>query len=165
MLAKTSARFATATPLLQIQMVTFLLVTVDVILMMLCRASGFQRADLRLVVTTAIVNLVLNAILIPRFEAVGAALAAGLCLLPALTLRWRLVARSIIRLGWGSLIGPPLAVTAAVIPIALAFNEWLPWPVIALGYVVGYGAIAAVALPFLRKAIRAALRQRKAATG
>jgi O-antigen/teichoic acid export membrane protein len=157
--------FVGAAPLLRIQLVSFLIVTVDVVLMMLCRATGFLRADLGLVVTTAVANLGLNLLLIPRFGATGAAVAAALSVLTGLVLRWRLVARAIVRLDWSRLIGAPLAVAVLVIAGGLSVTERIPWPLIAVGYVAGYGAIATIAFPFLRTAVRAALCRRKAVTG
>ncbi|MBP1687263.1 MAG: Membrane protein involved in the export of O-antigen, teichoic acid lipoteichoic acid [Deltaproteobacteria bacterium] len=157
--------FTVAAPLLQIQTATFLLTTVDAMLMMTCRATGFQRADLKLVGITALCNLMLNVLLISHLGAVGAALAAALAILIGMTLRWRLVGSAIVKLNWNRLVGPPLAVSVTLLPVVLRLAPRVPWPLIGAAFGVGYSAIAAVSFPFLRNALRAALRQRRAIAG
>ncbi len=151
--------FVVATPVLRIQLTAFLLTTVDAMLMMICRATGFQRTDLKLVLVTALLNLAFNSLLIPYGAAVGAALSGTLSILIGLILRWRVVTRSIVRLKWGGVVGAPLAASLALLPVALPLAARAPWPLIAVGYVAGYGVIGVLFFPFMRNAVLATLRQ------
>jgi len=150
--------FVAGASLLRILMGAFLLTTVDAMLMVICRASGFQRADLKLVMVTSAVNWLLNALLVPRFGVTGAAVATPLSILVGMTLRWRLVSRSIVRLPWAGLIGPPAAAALFLMPFVGPLSGRIPWPFVGIGYLIGYSAIAGVCFPFLRNALRAALR-------
>jgi O-antigen/teichoic acid export membrane protein len=156
------AMFVTAAPLLRILMLAFLLTTFDAMLMIICRATGFQGADLKLVLVTAAASCVLNVILIPRFGVTGAALAAPLSILAGMSLRWRLVSRSIVRLDWATLIGPPLAASLLPIPFVALLMGRMPWPLVGVGYVIAYTTIAGVCFPFLRSALHTALQQHRA---
>jgi O-antigen/teichoic acid export membrane protein len=153
------AAFLAAVPLLQIQTTAFLLTTLDAMLMMICRATGFQRADLRIVFLSAIANLLLSALLIAGFDAAGAAWAGSLSMLIGLILRWRLVMRAIVQLNWSRLVGAPFAASALLIPAVLALTAKLPWIVVAAGYAVIYIAIALVSFPFVHDAAKRVLRQ------
>jgi len=152
--------FIAAVPLLQIQAVAFLFTAFDTMLMMLCRATGFQRADLRLVFVSGATNLGLNLVLIPSLGAAGAALAVALAILTGLILRWRLVGRRIIQLDWHRLVGAPLAASVVLVPALLALTERIPWPVLATGYALVYATIALMAFPFVSEAVKRASRQR-----
>jgi O-antigen/teichoic acid export membrane protein len=100
-------------------------------------------------------------ILIPRFGVTGAALAAPLSILAGMSLRWRLVSRSIVRLDWATLIGPPLAASLLPIPFVALLMGRMPWPLVGVGYVIAYTTIAGVCFPFLRSALHTALQQHR----
>ena len=150
--------FVVAAPVLRIQTAAFLLTTVDAMLMMVCRAAGFQGADLKLVLATAVSNLVLLVLLIPPLAGEGAALAAALSILIGLVLRWRLVTRSIVRLSWSGLILVPLTASMLFVPLLL-LSDRVPWPLIGLGYLAGYGAVALTSFPLVSETVKRAWRR------
>ncbi len=150
--------FVVAAPVLRVQTTAFLLTTVDAMLMMVCRAAGFQGKDLRLVLITAGSNLVLLVLLIPPLGGVGAALAAALSILIGLVLRWRLVTRFIIRLEWSGLIAAPLLASMLLVPLLLLWDR-LPWPLVGLGYLTGYTALALTTFPLVSETVKRAWRR------
>ncbi len=150
--------FGGAAPLLQIQMSTFLLLTMDVILAMICKGAGFQRVDLAFVITSTVVNLTLNILLIPSMMAVGAAVAVSLSILVGVVLRWRFVSRSIVQVKWLVLLRDPVVTALLLIGISLLLERWISWRVLALWYVVGYSTAMLMRVRFAGDPIKAALR-------
>jgi O-antigen/teichoic acid export membrane protein len=144
--------FAGTIPLLRLLMIAFLLFTMDVILAMICKAAGFQQVDLVFALTSTVLNLFLNVLLIPGLLAVGTALAVSLSLLVGLVLRWHFVTRSVVLLPWLVLLRVPVATAVLLITLCLVFKSLIPWPVSAIGYGLGVGAL--VLTQFRRTSIR-----------
>ena len=133
--------FIDAALLLQIQIFAFLLLTMDVVLAMICKAAGFQRADLKFVLTSSGFNFVLNVLLIPGLMAVGSALALVLSSAIGLILRWRFAGHFVVQLRWLAFLKTPVLLALLLVAICVPLEPWIPWPVLAIGYVVGYGAL------------------------
>ena len=155
------ASFAAAAPLLRIQMAMFVVFAVDVALMLVCRAAGFQRVDLAFVAASTALNVIACLLLIPRLGAVGAALAVAVSVLLGLVLRGHLVSRLVLRLGWFTLLRAPLAASVLATAVVLALREYLPLPLLVVAYAVVYAAIAMASFPFVTGVVKRALQQRR----
>lgn len=151
--------FTDAALILQIQMLAFLLLTMDVVLAMICKAAGFQRADLGFVLTSAGFNIILNVLLIPGLMAVGSALALVLSSAIGLILRWRFAVRFVVKLRWLAFLKTPVVLAFLLLAICIPLEPWISWPVLAVGYVMGYGALLVTRSKLESNAAEAALRR------
>ncbi len=156
--------FAAAAPLLRIQMATFVAFTVDVALMLVCKAAGFLRADLAFVAASTGLNVSACFLLIPRLGAVGAASAVAVSVLFGLVLRGRLITRLALRLDWITLIRAPLLASVLAAAAALLLAGHLPLPFLAAGYAAAYAVIAMALFAFVNDAVKRTLQQLRVGT-
>jgi O-antigen/teichoic acid export membrane protein len=153
--------FSGAIIFLQINMVTYLLLTLDVALAMICKAAGFQRNDLNFVVTTFVLNLLLNLLLIPRLIGIGASIAVLLAILAGVVLRLRFVTTSIARLSWTSFIVPPAVSSLGLAAGCSVLMVWVPWPILATAFALVYTAIALSSFTLLRNPLSSLIERRR----
>jgi len=151
-------QFGGTTILLQLQMITFLLLAVDVALAMIIKAAGYQRVDVRFVGVSTSSNVALCFILIPLAGGIGAALALIVSVCAGVVLRWRFVHRDVARLGWGLIAARPFALAGVLAIMAGLAGNAAPWPLLALAYAASYVMLAVWCLPAIGAGVRGLLR-------
>lgn len=134
-------RFASAAPALQLFMLTFIILTIDMLMSITYEAAGYQRNQMYIALGNILINIVLNAFLIPIMSFFGACLATFCSLSVSACVHQYLLARSVFRLRWGRILATPLALgCAAVLPVLL-FRDQLHVSILGVAYVVLYGLL------------------------
>jgi O-antigen/teichoic acid export membrane protein len=151
-------QFDGTTVLLQLQMITFMLLAVDVALAMIIKAAGYQRVDVRFVGVSTSLNVALCFLLIPLAGGTGAALALIVSVLAGVVLRWLFVHRTVARLRWRTIAARPLALSGFLAVVFGLAGDSAAWPVLALAYGAGYVTLAVWYLPTIGVGVRNLLK-------
>jgi len=151
--------FDGTTLLVQLQMITFLLLAVDVALAMIIKAAGYQRVDVRFVGVSTSSNVALCFLLIPLAGGLGAALALIVSVLAGAVLRWLFVYRTVARLRWRTIAVRPLALSGMLAVVCGLGGDFAPWPVLAVAYGAAYAALAVWCLPTVGAGVRNLLKE------
>ena len=64
----------------------------------------------------------------------------------------------IVRLDWSGLIAAPLLASMLLVPLLLLWDR-LPWPLVGLGYLTAYAALALTSFPLVSETVKRAWRR------
>lgn len=126
---------------LQILMIAFLVLSIDIILGMICKAGGYQKMDLLTLIANTSANIILNIILIPPLGYIGASVATVLSICLSLSLHHIIVKKSLIQLHWFKTLGKPLMATLFALLLLHLLENKINFIAHAMLFVVGYGLI------------------------
>jgi O-antigen/teichoic acid export membrane protein len=135
---------------LQILILAFLLFSTDMIFGMLCKAGGFQKIDLFILIVNTIVNITLNLILIPPFGYIGASVATVVSICVSLISHYIFVKRKIVNTIWLPTIIRPLVAAFSTLLLLHPFDSEIHF----LTHVIMFGS-GYVLILFLIKGISA----------
>lgn len=146
--------FVDAKPALQILMVTFVLLAMDMVMSTVYEAAGYQRNQMWIAFVGIVFNIALNVLLIPRYGFVGAAAATMISVSASCCVHWWLLARQVVLLNWLRILASPFALAGLAISPAVIF--WGNFHVLALSAISALLYLGLVLLfrrqlaPFLR---------------
>lgn len=130
--------FTSAIWLLRIFMLAFLIQSADMVLGMICQASGHHRAAMNIAVLRAVANIVLNIILIPVMGLLGAALATLFAILLSFIVFQIFVRKTLHQFRWFSVTAKPavicLLTMLLLFPLRNHINIVALWCMFILGY-------------------------------
>jgi O-antigen/teichoic acid export membrane protein len=130
--------FAEAAGILKILMVAFLIWSGEIVLGMSCQAAGYHKANLFIVAARAVLNVALNAILIPLWGAAGAALAT-LCSIAVSFAGFQYVVKKTVGgLRWLRMIRKPATVCLATMLLLFSLADRVNTFVLASLFLLGY---------------------------
>jgi O-antigen/teichoic acid export membrane protein len=128
-----------STVVLQILMVTFLVLSTDMILGMLCKSSGFQKMDLLVLIVNTVSNILLNLVLIPPLGYIGASIATVVSICISLVLHYSFVTRNIIQLTWLKFFGKPFLAAILALLVLHPLSNILHFATHLILFAIGYG--------------------------
>jgi O-antigen/teichoic acid export membrane protein len=135
------ASFAEASWAFRVLMLAFLIQSAEIVLGMSCQAAGYHRAGLYIVTSRAVLNVLLNLLLIPLWGMLGAAFATLFSAAFSFVIFQAFVVRTLHEFQWIPLIRKPalawLLVTLALLPFATHRQA----PHLLLLFPAGYGLI------------------------
>jgi O-antigen/teichoic acid export membrane protein len=119
-------------------MVAFLIWSGEIVLGMSCQAAGYHKANLFIVAARAVLNVALNAILIPLWGAAGAALAT-LCSIAVSFAGFQYVVKKTVGgLWWLRMIKKPATVCLATMLLLFSLADRVNTFVLASLFLLGY---------------------------
>jgi O-antigen/teichoic acid export membrane protein len=133
--------FVQAVWVFRILMLAFLIQSGEIVLGMACQAAEYQKVVLYIIAFRAVVNVVLNFILIPVLGMIGAALATLLSATSAFVIFQIFVNRALHRLQWISLIRKPALTCLVLMFLLFPFVDRLSTIYLILIFFFGYGLI------------------------
>jgi len=108
------------------------------LVLLLFSAFDIQGLAVRVMAACAVFNLLLDLLLIPKYGALGAAVASAIAQCAGISLLWFVLASKMrLRLGWRRLLPIAAAGIGAVIPAAVLAVVWPPWPALLGGTLAG----------------------------
>jgi O-antigen/teichoic acid export membrane protein len=123
---------------LQILMLAFFVLSMDIILGMLCKAGGFQKIDLYVVIINVLINIFLNLILIPPYGYVGASLSTVISICISLSLHHIFVNKNVIHAAWWRDLGKPFVTTFLALLLLHPLSQKLHFVTHAMLFGIGY---------------------------
>lgn len=108
------------------------------LVLLLFSAFDIQGLAVKAMTACAVLNLLLDLLLIPKLGALGAAVASAIAQCAGISLLWFVLASKMqLRLGWRRLLPIAAAAIGAVIPAAVLAVVWPPWPALLGGTLAG----------------------------
>jgi O-antigen/teichoic acid export membrane protein len=120
-------RFVDSSMILRILAIQFLVESADIIMGMILRVAGHQKADVRIFLTNPVTNITLNLLLIPIFGGVGAALSKLIGVLCSCSLRYMFISKRLVRLNWLHITAKPFLVSLALVACMILFRAAYPF--------------------------------------
>ncbi|MHC4636637.1 MAG: flippase [Planctomycetota bacterium] len=133
--------FMEAAWVFRILMLAFLIQSGEIVLGMSCQAAEYQQVVLYIIALRAVINVVLNFILIPVWGMFGAALATLLSAIFAFVIFQIFVNRVLHRFQWISVIGKPALTCLIIMFLLFPFVDRLGIFYLLLMFFCGYGLI------------------------
>jgi PST family polysaccharide transporter len=133
--------FAGAEWMLKILMVSFFVMSAETVLAMSCQAAGYHTTSMRISVSRAVINVVLNFILIPVYGGTGAALATLFSIILSFLLYQYVLKRSVGSVDFVRVIMKPLLVCLSVMFLLNPLSDRLNVFLLGFIFLVGYGVI------------------------
>ena len=138
--------FLEAVSILQVLMIFFLIESGDSMMSISLKAGGHQNVDLRMYTINPLSNIVLSILLIPRFGAIGTAMAKLAGVTASFILRYSYLARHEVGLNWIRITGWPLVVSAVLIACIMPLRGRVDEIILAVIYIIVSGAVLSPAL-------------------
>jgi len=130
--------FAEAGWILKILMVAFLITSADTVLSMSCLAAGYQKVVMLIAITRAVVNVVLNFMLIPTWGAVGAALATLFSISLSFAILQYFVTQTLGEFQWIPIVRKPAIVSVLLMVLLFPLIDHLNILILGSLFLLGY---------------------------